>query len=122
MQQISKEKENQIQQAMDLEKDVLSTLAKVRQYEGSINSLKRNIQKCNITLKELGSIDQQKTYNPVGRCFILKPKGDIVNEVNENIKSHEKDIAEYEKVRQHLVTKGKEKEIQLQEAMKSLKI
>lgn len=31
--------------------------------------------------------------------FILKPKGDIVNEVNENIKSHEKDIAEYEKVR-----------------------
>ncbi|CAD8148528.1 unnamed protein product [Paramecium octaurelia] len=122
MQQISKEKENQIQQAMDLEKDVISTLGKVRQYEASINSLKRNIQKCNITLKELGSIDQQKTYQPVGRCFILKPKADIVNEVNENIKSHEKDIDEYEKVRQHLITKGKEKETQLQEAMKSLKI
>ncbi|CAD8154821.1 unnamed protein product [Paramecium pentaurelia] len=122
MQQISKEKENQIQQAMDLEKDVISTLGKVRQYEASINSLKRNIQKCNITLKELSSIDQQKTYFPVGRCFILKPKADIVNEVNENIIFHEKDINEYEKVRQHLVTKGKEKECQLQEAMKSLKI
>ncbi|CAD8059079.1 unnamed protein product [Paramecium primaurelia] len=122
MQQISKEKENQIQQAMDLEKDVISTLGKVRQYEASINSLKRNIQKCNITLKELSSIDQQKTYLPVGKCFILKPKADIVNEVNENIIFHEKDINEYEKVRQHLVTKGKEKECQLQEAMKSLKI
>ncbi|CAD8089532.1 unnamed protein product [Paramecium sonneborni] len=122
MQQISKEKENQIQQAMDLEKDVLTTLAKVRQYEASITSLKRNIQKCNITLKELGSVDQQKTYQPIGRCFILKPKGDIVNEVNEYIKSHEKDIEEFDKVRQHLIAKGKEKETQLQEAMKSLKI
>jgi len=42
--------------------------------------------------------------------FILKPKKDIANEVAEIIKSHEKDIDEYEKVRQHLITKGKEKE------------
>ncbi|CAK86944.1 unnamed protein product (macronuclear) [Paramecium tetraurelia] len=122
MQHISKEKEQQYQQYMELEKEVMGTLAKVRQYEASMTQLKKNIQKCQITLKELGSIEEQKTYQPVGKCFILKPKKDIANEVLEIIKSHEKDIDEYEKVRQHLITKGKEKETQLQEAMKALKI
>lgn len=42
--------------------------------------------------------------------------------MSEIIKSHEKDIEEFEKVKKHLIEKGKEKESQLQEAMKALRI
>lgn len=54
--QISKEKEAHIQQAMELEREVIGTLQKVKAYEQSIATLKRNIQKCNITMKEIGSL------------------------------------------------------------------
>jgi len=52
----------------------------------------------------------------------MKPKNDISNDMSEVIKSHEKDIDEYEKMRTHLITKGKEVETQLHEAMRALKV
>jgi len=43
---------------MELEREVMATLQRVKAYETSIYSLKKNIQKCNITLKELASVQE----------------------------------------------------------------
>lgn len=66
--------------------------------------------------------NRQKVRFSADPSFILKPKKDIVDDMSEIIKSHEKDIEEFEKVKKHLIEKGKEKESQLQEAMKALRI
>ncbi|KAM3126778.1 hypothetical protein pb186bvf_021118 [Paramecium bursaria] len=119
---MQKEKEAQFQQAVELEREVIQTLQRVRQYEASIMQLRKNNGKCNITLKELSTVEEQKTYAPVGKCFIMKPKNDIVNDVSNLIKQNDKDIEDYDKLRQLLITKGKEKEAQLQEQMKNLRL
>ena len=64
----SKEKEIQITQAIELEREMITTMGKVKAYENSISQLKRNTQKCQITLKEIANLSDQRTYGPLGRA------------------------------------------------------
>ncbi|KRX00535.1 Prefoldin [Pseudocohnilembus persalinus] len=115
---MSTDRESQARLLLELERDLMVSAQKVKLYDNSINYLKKNILKSQITMKELTPLnDDHKTFRPLGRAFIQKGKQDILEELELVIKGNNDDIQEYNKHKEEFTKKTMDLDKKLQEAI-----
>eukprot|EP01016_Furgasonia_blochmanni_P035681 TRINITY_DN397_c0_g1_i10.p2 TRINITY_DN397_c0_g1~~TRINITY_DN397_c0_g1_i10.p2 ORF type:complete len:134 (+),score=36.65 TRINITY_DN397_c0_g1_i10:103-504(+) len=103
-------------QIYELQKDMAVTQQKIKIYDSHIFQVKKMIEKCKITNREIDSLTpNHRTYRLLGTTFFLSDKERIKTDLENSIVEQEKEINEYQKLRGHFENKFKDAEKQLKE-------
>mmetsp|Transcript_27285 Transcript_27285/g.24081 ORF Transcript_27285/g.24081 Transcript_27285/m.24081 type:complete len:105 (+) Transcript_27285:49-363(+) len=99
---MSNQKNDQYDQIYELQREIVAAAHKAKFYESTALQLKRNSDKCRISIKEIDGLEEQhKAFKPLGKAFVLRKKDDIKAELEDNIKNNDKEIEEQAKFKVH---------------------
>ncbi|CAH3014721.1 unnamed protein product [Porites evermanni] len=104
----------------ELQGKMIETTQRVKLAEGQIMQLRRNIAHAKLTDQELASLPQDtKTYESIGRMFVLQPVSHIRKELSEKLQSNEEKIKSIEANKEYLQKSVKEHEDNIREMLAS---
>ena len=100
----------------ELQIQVQDSRGKMRQIDSQINSLKTNCAHSTITRTEILSLPEGiRTYESLGRMFVLRDVKDIQTMLEERVKSNEEKMKSLESNKKYLETGLKSKENSIRE-------
>ncbi|KAK2566422.1 Prefoldin subunit 1 [Acropora cervicornis] len=104
----------------ELQGKVIETTQRVKIAEGQISQLKRNIAHARLTDQELASLSSDtKTYESIGRMFVLEPVSYIRKELEKKLQNNEEKIRSIEANKEYLQRSVKEHEDNIREMLAS---
>ena len=107
----------------DLSLQVMSTREKVRQIQSEIESTTLATNRARITSKTITSLGpQNRTYESVGRIFVLRPRDELAQKIGMQVEENEKKIKLLETNKTHHETKMKESENNIREMINQKKL
>jgi len=109
-----------LQAFQELQGKVIETTQRVKIAEGQISQLKRNIAHARLTDQELASLSSDtKTYESIGRMFVLEPVSYIRKELEKKLQNNEEKIRSIEANKEYLQRSVKEHEDNIREMLAS---
>lgn len=104
----------------ELQGKVIETTQRVKIAESQIMQLKRNIAHSRLTDQELASLPPEtKTYEAIGRMFVLQPVSHIRKELESKLHNNEEKIKSIEASKEYLQRSVKEHEDNIREMLAS---
>lgn len=104
----------------ELQGKMIETTQRMKLAEGQIMQLRRNITHARLTDQELASLPPEtRTYESVGRMFVLQPVSYIRKELEEKLQSNEEKIKNIEANKEYLQRSVKEQEDNIREMLAS---
>eukprot|EP00111_Clytia_hemisphaerica_P008551 TCONS_00024976-protein len=104
----------------ELQVKVITTTQQVKLAEAQIAQLTRNITHAKLTDQELSTLPEDtRTYQAVGRMFMLEPISDVRANLKKKIKDGEEKIKTIETSKGHLQKSVKDQENNIREMLTS---
>jgi len=102
----------------ELQSKVIATTAQVKVAEAQVVQLRRVIQHAKLTELEIIQLPKEtRTYEPVGRMFVLQSKGEALETLKTRIKQAEDKIKGIEANKEYLQKSVKEQENSIREML-----
>ncbi|XP_031551229.1 prefoldin subunit 1-like [Actinia tenebrosa] len=102
----------------ELQVKVIDTTQKVKIAEAQIDQLKRANQHATLTDQELSTLQEDtKTYESIGRMFVLQPISDVRTTISARVKANEEKIKNIEANKDYLQKSVKSHEDSIREML-----
>ncbi|XP_020894484.1 prefoldin subunit 1 [Exaiptasia diaphana] len=102
----------------ELQLKVIDATQKVKIAEAQIEGLKRSNQHAKLTDQEISTLPEDtKTYESIGRMFVLQPISDVRSTIAERIKTNEGKIEQIQANKDYLQKSVKDQEDNIREML-----
>ena len=102
----------------ELQVKVITTTQQVKLAEAQIAQLTRNITRARLTDQELSTLPEDtRTYQAVGRMFMLEPISDVRSSLKKRIKEGEDKVKTIDQSKGHLQKSVKDQENNIREML-----
>lgn len=104
----------------ELQVKVITTTQQVKLAEAQISQLSRNVTHAKLTDQELSTLPEEtRTYQAVGRMFMLEPMSEVRSSLNKKIKEGEDKVKTIDQNKQRLQKSVKDQENNIREMLSS---
>ncbi|XP_065177158.1 prefoldin subunit 1-like [Sycon ciliatum] len=103
----------------ELQQKMVETEQRMRMADAQIDGLKRSVKRTILTKQEISGLPEgTRTYDSVGRCFILRPADDISKMLDDRVKTSEERIKTLDEQKGYMEKNVKESQESLRELVR----